>query len=194
MGNMSTLFCDLINNSDEKAGFERTNSNSRRTESTRRPTYIYIIVPSNTNAVTRFIEAFNEKLKTTGIVLKQKQINDVSDLDQDQCLILLCNASSRIESDIEGCLADNIHAVVYIKRMILIVLHVVRKGREPKEYTRKKLENSTCSEKLSSFHSVIDMAFTTDDGIYECAMNEKAFFDLESIFVDLPATEIKAAK
>ncbi|XP_045184608.2 uncharacterized protein LOC123542711 [Mercenaria mercenaria] len=192
--NNTVIQSDGTNCSVVKRQLDLQDSHIRKgiNESTRRPAYIYIIDPSNANAVTRFIEAFNEKLKKTGIVLKQKEIHDVRDIDQDQCLILLCNASSRIESDIEGCLSSNIQDAIYIKTIILIVLHVVRKDREPKEYTRKKLENSNCSEKLSSFHSVIDMAFTEDDGIYECPMNEKAFVDLESIFVDLPATEIKA--
>ncbi|XP_053387446.1 uncharacterized protein LOC128551093 [Mercenaria mercenaria] len=146
--------------------------------------FAYLIDSSNANAAKSFVEAFQERMKKKGISLSRKQISDTDKLDPSLFLILVCNASSRIEADIEACF-DKIKGEVH-DRIILIILHVARRGKAPAEYTSKKLGNSFCSGRYSSVFSIIDMAFTIEDGIYECSMNEKAFNVLESIYSDNP--------
>jgi hypothetical protein len=60
----------------------------------------------------------------------------------------------------------------------LIALHEITKGNEPKLPTEDKLAADSIFQD-SSLIKIIDIAFDTENGMYECTMNKSAddFFD-----------------
>jgi hypothetical protein len=61
------------------------------------------MTPSNTKALTAFIKIFKTKMRSFGFDIDEKEPSEARNLDPDLLLIILCNAASRIESDIKSC-------------------------------------------------------------------------------------------
>lgn len=132
---------------------------------------IYLMTPSKTNALTEFIKIFKTKITSLGFDIDEKEPSEAKNLDPDLLLIIVCNAASRIESDIKSCYDKDLQAVV--NDTILIALHVITKGNEPKMFTETRLAVNSIYQN-SSLIRIIDIAFDTEHGMYECTMNTSA--------------------
>ncbi|XP_060583563.1 uncharacterized protein LOC132739786 isoform X2 [Ruditapes philippinarum] len=132
---------------------------------------IYLMTPSNTKALTEFIKIFKTKIRSFGFDIDEKEPSEARNLDPDLLLIVVCNAASRIESDIKSCYDKDLQAVV--NDTILIALHVITKGNEPKLPTEDKLAADSIFHD-SALVKIIDIAFDTENGMYECTMNTSA--------------------
>ncbi|XP_060577070.1 uncharacterized protein LOC132734360 isoform X2 [Ruditapes philippinarum] len=132
---------------------------------------VYLITPSNSNAQSTFVEIFQNKMKDLGIEIDVKEPREAKNLDHDLLLIIVCIATSRIESDINSCCDEDLRAVS--QRTILIVLHVVREGKEPKIPTEAKIKSDSIFTN-SPKSKIIDIAFDTNSGMYDCTMNNIA--------------------
>ncbi|XP_060569822.1 uncharacterized protein LOC132728229 [Ruditapes philippinarum] len=133
---------------------------------------IYLMTPSNTKALTVFIKIFKTKMRSFGFDIDEKEPSEARNLDPDLLLIILCNAASRIESDIKNCYDKDLQAVV--NDTILIALHVITKGNEPKLPTEDKLAADSIFQD-SSLIKIIDIAFDTENGMYECTNLQTIF-------------------
>ena len=69
---------------------------------------VYMITHSNSNAEASFVEKFQTKMQEFGIEIHQRTTSDASSLEPDLFLIFVCNATSRIESDIENAFDERI--------------------------------------------------------------------------------------
>ncbi|XP_060593528.1 uncharacterized protein LOC132748007 [Ruditapes philippinarum] len=116
-------------------------------------------------------EIFQNKMKDLGIEIDVKEPREAKNLDHDLLLIIVCIATSRIESDINSCCDEDLRAVR--NRTILIVLHVVREGKEPRIPTEAKIKSDSIFKK-SPKSKIIDIAFDTKTGMYDCIMNNTA--------------------
>ncbi|XP_060577066.1 uncharacterized protein LOC132734358 [Ruditapes philippinarum] len=141
---------------------------------------VYLMTPSKTNAMSAFTKLFQARMRGFGIEIEEKEPSDAKNLDPSLLLMIVCNVTTRIESDIKRCYDDNLQAAQ--NRTILIALHVTTKGKEPKLLTEQKLAADSLFPD-SSLIKIIDIAFNTEHGIYECAMNctaEDYFRNLEA--------------
>ncbi|XP_060572984.1 uncharacterized protein LOC132730922 [Ruditapes philippinarum] len=163
--------CDQKTNPSQDGQLVNAPRNSTDLDVKRYPRItVYLMIPSKTKALSAFIEKFQTKLIEFGTAVKEMEPSEARNLDPSLLLIIICNAASRIESDITKCYDENLRAVR--NRTILIAVHVVTKGQEPKMFTELKLANDIFKE--TPLIKIIDMAFDTNIGMYECTMNDTA--------------------
>ncbi|XP_060583560.1 uncharacterized protein LOC132739783 [Ruditapes philippinarum] len=142
---------------------------------------VYLVTPFETNAMSAFIKLFQARMRDFGFEIDEKEPSEARNLDPEPLLIIVCNATTRIESNINSCYDDNLRKVR--NKTILIALHVIKKGKEPKLLTETKLAADSMFQN-SSLKKIIDIAFDTEDGMYECTMNriaEDCFRDLDAV-------------
>ncbi|XP_060564310.1 uncharacterized protein LOC132723579 [Ruditapes philippinarum] len=144
------------------------------------------MTPSKTNAMSAFLKLFQARMRGFGIEIEEKEPSDAKNLDPSLLLIIVCNVRTRIESDIKRCYDDNLQAAQ--NRTILIALHVITKGKEPKLLTEQKLAADSLFQD-SSLIKIIDIAFNTEDEMYECTMNNIAENYFRNLQANLTPTE-----
>ncbi|XP_053406282.1 uncharacterized protein LOC128559136 [Mercenaria mercenaria] len=122
--------------------------------------------PTPSEATEWFIEELMKILQENNIVIKK--VSSIPNSDDN--LILVCNRSSRLVTDVERSLRAV--ARTDYNRILLVALHVKEEYALPEESTKQHLLYE--DEKYRDLLGIVDIAFTTENGIYSCRMNDTA--------------------
>ncbi|XP_053391094.1 uncharacterized protein LOC128553921 [Mercenaria mercenaria] len=138
-------------------------------------TEVEIFDPNPSEATELFLAAFRQMLHKEGIILKQ--ITKFS--DGKTPVILICNVATRLEANIDTALSS-VRRTAY-SRIVLIVLHV--KPRHALQEGSKE-QQSLQEGKYHGLRGVVDIAFTKENGFYECPMNDVAVKKIRRLFAE----------
>ncbi|XP_053403852.1 uncharacterized protein LOC123554535 isoform X2 [Mercenaria mercenaria] len=137
--------------------------------------------PTPSEATEAFISAFKKEFCNDGTSVRKT--TNIS--DSKTPVLLICNISSRLEADINRVLKSV--KETDFDRIVLITLHVKDKHALPQEETKLKIG---MQERYCYFKSIVDIAFTQENGLYSCRMNDTAKSEIRRLYKEMLETKV----